>query len=191
MSIESNGIFWWIFLPTEYSIGGYSVWHQSVNRIFFWIFYSILFLLLTKYYVRFSIWYLRVPNANGIFYRIFCRISYRIFDRLAWTVLCCTLWTLLSTVLFRPVRTALFRADEPTGVNNAVLTVHIKHDSNHVLCCVNSTYHAWYQYCFISCWIYNFLSFTVYVIISCSIPRHKNTQYILQKIYYWRQMIIH
>ena len=37
--------------------------------------------------------------------------------------------------------TALFRADEPTG-NNAVLTVHIKHDSNHVLCCVNSTYHA-------------------------------------------------
>ena len=28
-------------------------------------------------------------------------------------------------------------ADEPTGVNNAVLTVHIKHDSNPVLCCVN------------------------------------------------------
>ena len=109
----------------------------------------------------------------------------------AWTVLCCTLWTLLSTVLFRSVRTALFRADEPTGVNNAVLTVHIKHDSNHVLCCVNSTYHAWYQYCFISCWIYNFLSFTVYVIISCIIARHKNTQYILPTIYYWRQMIIH
>ena len=38
--------------------------------------------------------------------------------------------------------TALFRADEPTGANNAVLTVHIKHDSNHVSCCVNSTYHA-------------------------------------------------
>ena len=46
--------------------------------------------------------------------------------------------------------TALFRADEPIGVNNAVLTVHIKHDSNPVLCCVNrfekgcwnSTYHA-------------------------------------------------
>ena len=85
----------------------------------------------------------------------------------AWTVLCCTLWTLLSTVLFRPVRTALFRADEPTGVNNAVLTVHIKHDSNPVLCCVNrfekgcwnSTYHAWYQYCFISWWIYNLFFF--------------------------------
>ena len=74
-------------------------------------------------------------------------------------MLCCTLWTVLSTVLFRPVRTALFRADEPTGVNNAVLTVHIKHDSNHVLCCVNSTYHAWYQYCFISCWIYNLFFF--------------------------------
>ena len=55
----------------------------------------------------------------------------------AWTVLCCTLWTLLSTVLFRSVRTALFRADEPTGVNNAVLSVHIKHDNNPVLCCVN------------------------------------------------------
>ena len=54
--------------------------------------------------------------------------------------------------------TALFRADEPTG-NNAVLTVHIKHDSNHVLCCVNSTYHAWYQYCFISRWIYNLFFF--------------------------------
>ena len=33
--------------------------------------------------------------------------------------------------------TALFRADEPTAVNNAVLTVHIKHDSNPVLCSVN------------------------------------------------------
>ena len=86
-------------------------------------------------------------------------------------------------------------SDEPTGVNNAVLTVHIKHDSNPVLCCVNrfekgcwnSTYH---QYCFIMLKIF-FFPFTVYVIISCIIPRHKNTQYILQKIYYWRQMIYH
>ena len=85
----------------------------------------------------------------------------------AWTVLCCTLWTLLSTVLFRSVRTALFRADKPTGMNNAVLTVHIKHDSNPVLCCVNrfekgcwnSTYHAWYQSGFISWWIYNLFFF--------------------------------
>ena len=117
----------------------------------------------------------------------------------AWTVLYCTLWTLLSTVLFRPARTALFRADEPTGVNNAVLTVHIKHDINPVLCCqqirkrlleqhisclisVLFTYDVEYIICF---------SFTVYVIISCIIARNKNTQYILQKIYYWRQMIIH
>ena len=100
--------------------------------------------------------------------------------------------------------TALFRADEPTG-NNAVLTVHIKHDSNHVLCCVNSTYHAlqgqlkskvtWrdsigenaysYHVEYIICF-----SFTVYVIISYIIARNKNTQYILQKIYYWRQLYI-
>ena len=87
--------------------------------------------------------------------------------------------------------TALFRADEPTGVNNAVLTVHIKHDSNRVLYCVNSTYHAWYQYFSYHVEYIIYFSFTVYVIISCIIARQKNTQYILQKIYYWRQMIIH
>ena len=37
----------------------------------------------------------------------------------------------------------------------------------------------------VSCRVeYIFFSFTVYVIISCIIQRHKNTQYILQKIYY-------
>ena len=73
----------------------------------------------------------------------------------------------VNSVRFRSIRIALFRADEPTGVNNAVLTVHINHDSNPVLCCDNrfekccwdSTHHAWYQYCFISCWIYNLFFF--------------------------------
>ena len=170
MSIESNGIFCWIFLPIEYSIG-YSVWYQSVNRIFFWIFYSILFLLLTKYYVRFSIWYLRVPNANGIFYRIFCRISYRIFDRLAWTVLCCTLWTLLSTVLFEQHCSGLMNQQAwtmlfqqfissmitdlfyvvSTGVNKVVGTARIMLDISIVL------YHVEYIIFFLSRFTWLFL----------------------------------
>ena len=56
----------------------------------------------------------------------------------------------VNIVVNRSVRTALSRADEPKGVDNAVLTVHIKHDNSPVLCCVNrfekgcwnSTYHA-------------------------------------------------
>ena len=75
VSIESNGIFCWIFLPTEYSIG-YSVWHQSVNRIFFWIFYSIMFLLPTEYYVRFSIWHIRIPIEYSIEHPIEYSISW-------------------------------------------------------------------------------------------------------------------
>ena len=75
VSIGSNGIFCWIFLPKKYSIG-YSVWHQSVNRIFFWIFYSIMFLLPTEYYVRFSIWHIRIPIEYSIEHPIEYSISW-------------------------------------------------------------------------------------------------------------------
>ena len=87
--------------------------------------------------------------------------------------------------------TALFRADEPTGVNNAVLTVHIS-SMIAILFYVVSTdlkkvvgtarimldisivsYHVEYIICF---------SFTVYVIISCIYI--SCTRYILQKSYY-------
>ena len=56
-----------------------------------------------------------------------------------------------------------------TGVNKVVGTARIMLDMSIV------SYHVEYIICF---------SFKVYVIISCSIPRHKNTQYILQNIYY-------
>ena len=105
----------------------------------------------------------------------------------AWTVLCCTLWTLLSTVLFRSVWTMMFWQYissmiailfyvESTYLKKVVGTARIMLDISIV------SYHVEYIICF---------SFMVYVIISCIISRHKNTQYILQKIYYWRQMIIH
>ena len=93
----------------------------------------------------------------------------------AWTVLCCTLWTLLSTVLFRSVRIAILFYVVSTDLKKVVGTARIMLDISIV------SYHVEYIICF---------SFTVYVIISCIIARNKNTQYILQKIYYWRQLYI-